>query len=137
MTEDSCARLCLLKATYMTLINHNDCYTKVTIIPVYHNSRYLVLDIGHLGITVILVIIRPCPQYEFFVLVTMMKFWLSLTLETCKNRKQNTEQNRTRKFQIFTEQNRTRTPKIFFDRTQNRTEHKILRVLSSLLAKPR
>ena len=49
-----------------------------------------------------------------------------------KNSKQNTEQNRTRKFGFATEQNRTEHGLKIFHRTQNRTEREKLCVLSPL-----
>ena len=60
----------------------------------------------------------------------MLEFWLSLTLETRKNWKQNTEQNT--KMSNF---HRTEQEHQFF-LTEHRTEHKILSVLSSLIAVP-
>ena len=50
-----------------------------------------------------------------------------------KNSKQNTEQNRTRKFGFATEQNRTEHGLKIFHRTQNRTEREKLCVLSPLV----
>ena len=49
-----------------------------------------------------------------------------------KNSKQNTEQNRTRKFGFATEQNRIEHGLKIFHRTQNRTEREKLCVLSPL-----
>ena len=80
---------------------------------------------------------------NFQITLTLVKIFLSIfVFNVClskisvfipKNSKQNTEQNRTRKFGFATEQNRTEHGLKILDRTQNRTEREKLCVLSPLV----